>query len=250
MYNVKIRFHRELNFFLSKEFRDKMFFFEFMNRRSVKDLIESFTVPHVEVVVVVINGQSVDFSYMVQNGDCIEVYPDSTDVAVPEIKHLRGLFSGEMKFVCDGHLGKLARRLRLLGFDVNYENNRADDQLAEIAEKQDYILLSRDRHLFMRKGIKRGFFIRSTDPAIQIIDVIEDLNLKDKCVPFSRCISCNGLLKKMDLESECFKSHKNKIPDGVLKWCNEFHLCPFCEKVYWKGSHYNKLLTLVMKTLI
>ena len=249
MYEVTLRFFEGLNYFLPKGIKNRIFTKKFPVRRSIKDLIESLGIPHVEVDLIKVNGEFVGFSYIVQDHDRIEVYPDSQGISVDKGKKLRDLHSGEIKFVCDVHLWKLARRLRLLGFDVNYENFREDDELAEIAEKGQYIMLSRDRQLFMRSSIKRGFFIKSMDPDEQVVEVLKGMDIKDKCSPFSRCISCNGTLDDLKTGTEEFELHRKKIPLGILNWCKEFKICRSCRKVFWKGSHYKKLKGTVVAFL-
>lgn len=249
MYNVKLKFFDGLNDFLDTKLREKSFPFSFYNRRSVKDLVESFGIPHVEVDLILVNERSEDFSYIVCNGDEIKVYQDSEKICIKKKKSLLPLKLKEIKFVCDVHLWKLARRLRLLGFDVNYERNRENGQLAEISEREDRILLTRDRHLLMRKNITRGVFIRSENSDQQVIETIKSLNIKDDCRPFSRCILCNGKLEKLDMNEENFKKLENKIPASVTVRCDEYKICVLCEKIFWKGSHYKKLSEFVNRVL-
>ena len=141
----------------------------------------------------------------------------------------------------DVHLRKLARRLRLLGFDVDYEKDRDDPELAEIALEEKRILLTRDRQLLNRKIVDRGIIIRNTDSRAQIDEVLDRLDLWSFCRPFTRCIECNGVISGISSEDNDFLRIKSRIPEGVLSWCREYFLCDSCGNIYWKGSHFQKL---------
>src|SRR3989338_9144205 len=116
MSRAHFRFYEELNDFLPPERRKTTFTREFRNRASVKDMIEALGVPHTEVDLILVNGASVDFSYLVQDGDRISVYPMFESFDIRPLVHLRPRPLREPKFVLDTHLGKLAVYLRLLGF--------------------------------------------------------------------------------------------------------------------------------------
>lgn len=249
MYNIIIRFYEELNFFLPRDKRKRDIEFTFNGRRSVKDLIEFFGVPHVEVDLILINGESVDFSYIVQNGDRISVYPVFETLSIENVTRLRPVPLRNTRFVLDVHLRKLAKRLRLLGFDVDYEKDRDDEELAEISEADKKILLTRDRQLLMRKNVSRGMYVKNTDPKEQISEVLNRLDLWSKCKPFSRCIDCNGSFKKLEYEGKDFNKVKSDIPECVLGWCREYFQCASCKKIYWKGSHFDKLTKIINRIL-
>jgi len=239
MYRVTIRFYEELNDFLPPQRRKRDIEVTFPGRRSVKDLIESFCVPHVEVDLVLVNGASVDFSYIVADGDRISVYPVFESFDIAGLTRLRPRPLRETRFVLDVHLAKLARRLRLLGFDVDYAPGRHDAELAAIAASEGRVLLSRDRQLMMRRIVARGLYVRSTDPEQQVREVLDRLDLWGSCRPFTRCIECNGGIAAMD-ENEA-EAAGDDIPRGVREWCREYYRCLGCGRIYWKGSHYEKL---------
>lgn len=247
-YNITIRFYEELNDFLPKNQRKKDIEYSFSGRRSVKDLIEAIGVPHVEVDLILVNGEPEDFSYIVYDKDRISVYPVFETLSVSSVSRLRQSPLRDPKFVLDMHLGKLARRMRLLGFDVDYQKERHDSELASISSTTGRILLTRDIQLLKRKTITRGLFVRNTDPEKQVLEIIERLDLWEYCNPFHRCTECNGIIKKI-VFNDNEELLKNKIPEGVLKWCKEFYICETCGKVYWKGSHYEKLLKTVQTIL-
>lgn len=245
MYSITIRFYEELNDFLPAGMRKRDIPFSFNGKRSVKDLIESMGVPHVEVDLILVNGTSVDFSYIVNDGERISVYPVFESLDISGITRLRPSPLRDTKFVLDVHLRKLCRRMRLLGFDTDYGDHRDDALLAEISSRENRILLTCDRQLLMRKNVSRGIIIRSRDPEEQIVEVIERLQLHSLIAPFSRCLECNGIIEDVRPGQTGFDKIKGSIPPGVLEWCSEYFQCPSCKRIYWRGSHYDRLLDRV-----
>ncbi len=104
---VFIRFYEELNDFLPKEKQKKRFTHYFIDRTSVKDLIESLGIPHTEVDLILVNGKSVSFKYIIKNGDDISVYPVFESLDISDVQHLRAKPLRKPKFICDVHLGNL-----------------------------------------------------------------------------------------------------------------------------------------------
>ncbi len=247
MYRVSVRFYEELNDFLPAGRRKREIEVEFGGRRSIKDLIESLGVPHVEVDLILINGESVGFERIVADGDRIGVYPVFETLDITSVTRLRPVPLRDPCFVLDVHLRKLAKRLRLLGFDVDYLPERDDEELAAVAEAGGRILLSRDRGLMMRKNVSRGLWVRETDPERQLIEILERLDLRSLCRPFTRCIECNGEIDPVDFGSPEGRALATRVPPGVLSWCREYFRCRACGRIYWKGSHYEKLRKRVEK---
>ena len=240
--SITIRFYEELNDFLTNYPKKQDISYSYIGMRSVKDLIENFGVPHVEVELILINGEPVTFDYHVKDRDRISVYPMFERFNMLKTSLLRDYNLRQNKFIADVHLGKLARHLRLLGFDTDYNNNRDDPELARISSEQHRILLTRDRQLLMRKIVQWGVIIRSDDPREQIVEVIKKIDLWDEIHPFTRCLSCNGIIQRLPSQSSLYDSMKSLIPLKVQLWCKEYTYCPSCKKVYWKGSHYDSLM--------
>jgi len=240
MVNLTISFKGDLKELLPAGKKRETHRLTIKGKRSAKDLVESFGIPHTEVGRVLANERPADLSYILHDGDWVAVYP-----AASGLKGSRGSTrdpgSGEVLLLCDEHLCKLCRRLRLLGFDAAMNRQWDDSQLADISEKEGRVLLSRDRGLLMRKKVTRGLLIRSTDTEEQVREVLDRLGLRSRCLPFSRCLRCAGLLQKIEKESDDFESIRNQIPERVLAWCREYNRCLSCGQVYWKGSHYKKL---------
>ena len=195
---VQLRFYEELNDFLAPGLRKTRFSHPLSRRTSVKDLIESFGVPHTEVEVILVNGESVDFSYIVQGADRISVYPMFESLDITPLLRLRPAPLRTPAFVLDTNLGRLARYLRLLGFDCLYRNDYSDAQVASIAADTDRTVLTRDRALLQRRIITRGYFVRAARPRQQVREVLARFDLYRLVTPFSRCVRCNGSLQDID----------------------------------------------------
>lgn len=244
-----IRFYEELNFFIKGYAIKQDIEFSYYGKRSLKDLIESYGVPHVEVDMILVNGVAVPFTYIVQYGDQISVYPMFERFNVDDVSQIRETGLRNPKFVADVHLGKLARKLRLLGFDTLYDPTLEDVDLAHIAMEEKRILLTMDRRLLMRSIVDRGLILRSSNPEEQVVEIMERLDIYNKKAPFSRCLLCNGILSKISEDDDSYEKLFNQLPPKVKIWCRDFFVCEQCHKLYWKGSHYEKMLNYVNNLL-
>lgn len=205
---------------------------------SVKDMVEAIGVPHPEVDLVVVNGRPVDWSYLVQDGDRIAVYPRfrSLDVHATSLVHEPPPVV--LRFVLDTHLGRLARYLRLLGCDSLHRNDFSDRQLAEIAESEQRVVLTRDIGLLKRSTVRYGYFVRSIEPVQQAREVVARFDVH--IVPFTRCMACNGLLERAEEDDL-----QGRLPERIGLLHDEFWTCRGCRRTYWRGSHYPKLEAIV-----
>jgi uncharacterized protein with PIN domain len=237
---VSIQFYAELNDFIPRERRGTAFEVYLNGPTSVKDLIESQGVPHTEIGSILINNHPVDFSSLVNDGDSVSVYAETDKVDPTKPGLLRSKPLPQIKFVLDTHLGKLAKYLRMLGFDTLYSNDYEDEQLAQIASEQQRIVLSRDRGLLKRKIIEYGHYVRHTQPLEQLSEIMQWLDIHKYMNPFSRCTTCNGLLhnvNKKDIESQ--------LEPKTKQYYNAFKQCAECKQIYWKGTHYQRLEQIV-----
>ncbi len=236
---AEFRFYEELNDFLPPEKRKVAFDYPLARRASVKDIIEAHGMPHTEVEVILANGESVDFDYIVRDGDRISVYPVFEGLDIRPLLKLRDAPLRNPRFVLDCHLGRLARYLRQLGFDTLYRNDYDDDQLARISADQHRILLTRDRNLLKRRIISHGYFVRHTDPRKQLDELLARFDLHADIEPFGRCTRCNGHVVAVD---------KNDILDRLeprtREYFNNFWQCSSCGQIYWEGSHFEKMKSL------
>lgn len=245
---VTVRFYEELNDFLKYLPKKQDILFESKDRRSVKDLIESMGVPHVEVDLILVNGESVGFDYIVEEGDRISVYPMFERIDIESVSRLNKEPLRQVKFVLDVHLGKLAKYLMLLGFDVDYKPYRDDPELAEISHKEKKILLTQDRRLLMRKIVTHGLIVRNSDPFKQIIEILNRLDLWDHVNPLSICLHCGGVLRPLDNDE--LGDHLHRIPEAVQKWCDKFIICDQCNNIYWDGSHLEHIKRTISQIMM
>lgn len=220
-------FHYNLNDFLPAGKRHKPVNYTGKASSTVKDAIEAIGIPHVEVNEITVNGKPVSFSYRLQTQDRIEVVPFESGAITPL----------PIAFVLDVHLGKLARRLRLLGFDTHYETGYSDAQIVSIATDQRRIALTRDIGLLKHKMLQYGYWLRSQNTEEQLIEIVNRFALCDHMRPFSRCIACNGSIAAIEKENVL-----EGLPPDARAYFDEFFQCRNCHKIYWKGSHYEKMV--------
>ncbi|HEY1338525.1 MAG TPA: Mut7-C RNAse domain-containing protein [Bryobacteraceae bacterium] len=234
------RFYAELNDFLPPERRFTDFPHQFLDIATVKDRIESFGVPHTEVDLILVNGESVDFQYRVRDGDRISVYPVFEGVDIAGVTRLRPEPLRDPRFVLDTHLGKLAAYLRMMGFDTLYRSCYADEQLAEASHSEHRILLTRDVGLLKRGAVTHGYFVRQTNSREQIAEIVRRFDLARLARPFTRCMRCNGVLVEASKDEI-----RRQLPPRIAELHDEFRRCPECGRVYWKGGHYRRMRELV-----
>jgi uncharacterized protein len=142
-----------------------------------------------------------------------------------------------MKFVADCMLGRLAKWLRILGFDVVYLSKAEDSDLAAIARRENRVLLTRDTGLIERTAKRPNrLFIGSVHWEDQVVQVLDELELWDKVRANTRCVTCNMPLKAITRERA-----KNLVTPYVCEHAASFALCPGCDKVFWQGSHYGDM---------
>ena len=226
---ARFEFDSDLQPLLQRDLRGQPVNLQFKGLQSVKHLIESLHIPHTEIGPLSANKQTIGLEYIVHDGDRIEVQP----VAPAELME-------EPRFVLDGHLGKLASHLRMLGLDCLYNNGYEDDELVDISVDEERILLTRDRLLLMHKVITQGYLLRSLNSTEQLYEVFIRYGLVKWVKPFQRCMNCNHLLESVDKETVL-----EKLEPLTKKYYYDFKLCPACDQVYWKGSHYEKMLGVI-----
>jgi uncharacterized protein with PIN domain len=234
------RFYEELNDFLPPDRRKLEFSHHFERRASVKDMIESFGVPHPEIELILLNGHSVGFSHIVQDGDRISVYPMFESLDLSSVIRLRPAPLRRPRFVVDCNLGRLARYLRLLGLDCLYRNDFTDDDVATISQAQHRIVLTRDRRLLHRRIISHGFFIRAVRPRAQVREVLSRLDLYESIKPFTRCTRCNARLERV-----AKTTIEHRLEPKTRRYYHQFLRCPECGKLYWQGGHHRRARQLI-----
>ena len=234
------RFYEELNDFLPLHRRKRDSQYRFNGHPGIKDSIEAQGVPHTEVDLIVVNGESVGFGYQLMPEDRVAVYPMFESLDITPVVKLREAPLRHPAFILDVHLGKLARILRLLGFDTLYRNDNDDPTLAGITARDNRILLTCDRRLLMRKQIVYGYLVRSRKPQQQIQEVLNRFKLFQYQSAVARCLRCNGIIRAVSKQVV-----EARLLPLTKKHYDEFFQCDSCNKIYWEGSHYSKIQTLI-----
>lgn len=245
MVTATFRFYQELDGFLPRERRGRTFASACARQATTKHMIEALGVPHTEVEMVLVNGEESGFERVLRDGDHVAVY---ARYELLEVGPHRGVAQdllrerprGRMRFVADSHLGALARLLRMAGYDTLYDNGYHDDDVEDLANGDDRIVLTRDRELLKRRAIVHGCYIHALDPAQQLRELFERLDLAGGARPFSLCLHCNLPLHAVDKASVA-----ERLPPSVRVLHDTFTTCDNCRRVYWKGSHHARMAALL-----
>jgi uncharacterized protein with PIN domain len=208
--------------------------YSFRGPQSTKHLIEAMGIPHTEVGSILVAGEPRELGYLVCDGDLVQVRGASV-MDIPQ---------GEPRFVIDGHLGRLAAGLRMLGFDCLYDSQAGDDQLYDEAMSESRYLLTRDRRLLMRKNLVLGYLVRSLEPLVQLVEVSRRFGVIGWAKPFRRCIRCNHLLEPVEK-----RAILERLEPLTQAYFTEFRQCTSCKQIYWKGSHFERMQARIAELL-
>ena len=233
-FTVRLQFHGHLDFFLGSRRGTGAVQRTLKEKTSVKDVIESCGVPHPEVDLILINRQSIDFNHTLTSDAEIAVFPVGTAPTQWADKRLQ--LTSISSFIADGHLGRLTRNLRLLGFDIAYDQHADDRHLLSVMNRQNRALLTRDRRLLMHAMVKTGYYPRSQNADEQTIEVIRRFDLLESIAPFTRCLRCNESMREIPKADVI-----EKLEPLTKVYYEEFQRCTGCGQIYWAGSHFKKL---------
>jgi uncharacterized protein with PIN domain len=245
-WRVEVRCYEELNDFLPPGLRKRSFPWPLYRGQTAKSLVESLGIPHTEVDLLLVNGRSVGFRHRLAVGDRLAVYPVFESLELSGSSRVRPRPLRTVRFVLDVHLGSLARLLRLAGFDSLYDNRWEDRTLSRLARQDGRILLTRDRGLLMRAEVTHGYCLRSPHPPAQLSEVLARFDLGRRLSPFSLCLVCNRGLQRLPR-----RRARERVPAAVARRYRRFRACPQCGRVYWRGSHWERMrrfLELAKKT--
>jgi len=197
---------------------------------SLKDLIESLGVPHCEVgrVVSLVDGTVRPLTDLTADGDVLEV------AAAPP----RPL--ADPRFLCDGHLGKLAVLLRVMGFDTAWDDSWAEPGVARRGINEKRTILSRSRSLLKRADLDDAMLVRSDEPDAQAAEVLDRFLLRGGIHLFGRCSACNGRLREVAKAEVAAR-----IPPRTAKWLDTYYICRDCDHLFWAGTHVTALRSRV-----
>lgn len=233
---AEFRFYAELNDFLPPERQQQSIHYCFSGHPGIKDPIEACGIPHPEVALIMVNGQSVGFDYQLQANDHVSVYPVFRRLDISGSVPLRAPLPSDPRFILDVNLGKLARLMRLLGFDSLYRNDYQDSMIVQIAANEQRIVLTRDRRLLYAKKIQQGYWVRAVDAKSQLDEVIQRFDLGKLVRPFARCLLCNGVL--MPVNKADILDH---LEPKTKRYYKIFRQCINCQQIYWEGSHLENM---------
>ncbi|HEY6356297.1 MAG TPA: Mut7-C RNAse domain-containing protein [Burkholderiaceae bacterium] len=242
--HATFRFYEELNDFLAPERRGREFSVPCARAATTKHMIEALGVPHTEVELILLNGESVGFERVLFDGDRVAVYPTFEAFDITPLLRLRERPLRSTRFVADAHLGGLAHLLRMMGFDTLYDNAFADHEIERLALAEQRIVLTRDRELLKRRGITHGMYMRALRSVDQLREVFERLDLARSARPFTRCLHCNAKLVAIDKAQAL-----PQLPPRVAAMFDRFSACEGCERVFWEGSHWRRMQALIDEVL-
>lgn len=231
------RFYEELNDFLPRHRKKVTWTYCFDGHPGIKDAVEAQGVPHTEVDLIVVNGCSVGFDYQLRRGDRVAVYPVFESLDISPAVRLRAAPLRRTAFILDVHLGKLARLLRLLGFDTLYRSDYDDPEIIRIALAQHRIILTRDRLLLHDRRITHARWLHSVWAEEQAVEVIRRFQLENDIRRFRRCPVCNGIIEPVEKTAVAAR-----LEPLTKRYYSEFFQCSACRKIYWKGTHYDRIV--------
>ena len=240
MVTATFRFYGELNDFLARERRGIGFSTPCAREATTKHMIEALGVPHTEVELILVNGESTGLDALLEEGDRVAVYPRFSSLDVADLVHMRLMPPGRLRFVADAHLGGLARLLRMAGFDTIYDNGIRDEQVEALAMDEGRVVLTRDRELLKRRGVEYGAYVRALKAQAQLRETFERFGLAERARPFTLCLHCNAPLREVAKDAVL-----ERLPPTVRAAQDEFRTCEVCHRVYWKGSHWQRMNSML-----
>ena len=236
MQDIELTFLGELNDFLGSDKDETTHRFALRRRTSIKDLIEALGPPHPEVGRIESGGEEIGFASIPRSGDRIRVAPLARPVDLRNGDRLHPRALSQARFVVDVNVGRLARKLRLLGFDAAYQHDWDDGTIAEKADREGRIVLTKDIALLKRRVIVWGRYLRAEEPTRQLLEVLSVFGLVGPYATLTRCLDCNAELKAVDKERII-----HLLEPKTKKYYHDFSRCPVCGKIYWAGSHQERI---------
>lgn len=238
------RVYGPLNDFLPALLRQRVFALAYKTPIKIEEVLESIGIPRSEVALILVNSEPENHEYKIQENDYLSIYPvfESFDISAIAVNGQINIENP--RFILDSHLGKLAKYLRMLGFDTLYENNYDDKYIIETGHSEKRIILTRDKLLLQSKDVLDGYYVRAVEKHEQLREVVRKFSLVNKFKSFTRCMTCN---------SELIPKGKNEIghrvEQEILKVFNDYFYCSTCNKVFWKGSHFERMEKLILSLI-
>ena len=235
-----IQFDKPLDYFLAENKNGQKFKYTLNRKASIKDIIESFGIPHTEVGHILFNNKEINFSFIPPSSGLLKVQSIEQPFNVLSPTFLRPCPLKQVKFLADVNVIKLGRLLIIMGFDVCYSSSFSDHDIADIAEIEDRIVLTRDTKLLKRKKIIFAKLIKTEYPYEQLVETIQFFDLEKQISFFSRCTKCNRKLVEVAKEKII-----HLLEPKTKKFFDTFFQCPLCNNIFWKGSHFDNIKTRI-----
>lgn len=236
------RFYEELNDFLPARLRKRDLRRRFVGSPTVKDVIEGIGIPHTEIDLILVDGSSVDFDRRLDGGERVAVYPVFERIDIEPVLRLRPAPLRQPKFLCDVHLARLTRYLRMTGIDSEIPHETDDAEIVEQSLEEGSTVLTRDRGLLRRARLERGYWVRSSRPRDQLLEVIRAFQLEGHIRPFTRCMVCNAPVSAVEADAVA-----DRLPCRVRTSQRDFRRCIGCGRIYWEGSHFRRMTLLLAR---
>jgi uncharacterized protein with PIN domain len=228
-------FDRALEEFLPRAHRGVRIVHEYARAATLKQAIEALGVPHTEIGRVAVNGAHATLDRTVRENDRIEVFAHEPGAAP---------FEAPLAFVADAHLGGLGRMLRMLGFDTIYDNRLDDREIVDLASRERRVVLTRDRELLKCRDVLRGAYVHALAPEKQLAEIARRYPLAAHMKPFASCLHCNLPLERADPAAVV-----ERVPERIRERCRDFMHCPGCDRIYWEGSHWDRMRSVLAQAL-
>jgi uncharacterized protein with PIN domain len=212
----------------------------FTRLASIKDVIEAFGPPHTEIGHILCDGQPVDFDWPISPGQVYEIAPLLHPWDIFQATLLRPQPLPALRFLTDRTVGRLARYLRMAGFDTLYEPGWNDGEIVAALQQEPRVLLTRNLDLLKRKPVVFGRAIRSVAPGAQLAEVLELFGINRINHGLTRCLECNQPLEPVDKTTIL-----HRLEPLTIRYYNDFHICRTCDHIYWAGSHVDRMRDLL-----
>ena len=210
-------------------------------RASIKDIIEAVGVPHTEVFRLEQDGRQVSFHFVPAGGEKILVIPFDRENNWRAASVLRPHPFGKLRFLVDMTALKLARNLRMMGLDTATDVNGGLKDIVSRANKEERIVITRNRELLKIADLHFGQLLRSDDHRKQLLEVEERFGLSISAKPMSRCLVCNEILQPVEKEKI-----EHRLKPLTRKYYHLFKECSSCRKLYWQGSHHDRMTEMLV----
>jgi len=245
MGQITVRLYEELNDTVVPARRKRPFTEEVGDGETVATLLRRLGVAPAAVDLCLVDGTAVELDHRLVPGARLTCYPVFERFDIGPTTPLPGRPLRRVRLLADAHLGRLARDLRLLGLDCALAPPEvADDALIARCRAEGRILLTRDTALAERRHLTHRLLVATADPEAQAAEVVVRLQLEARLAPFHRCLECNRRLVR-----RVATPLRHRLPRAVAAHLHWLRQCPACHRLYWPGSHAERLAQRVTRLL-